>query len=441
MSAPSLGSSIDPSARAAILAAVDVNFDRQVRFTQEMVRCPSVRGQEHTVQDLMADAMARRGLAVDHWKVEVADIKDLPGFAPVVDATYENAFNVVGTWRPRIRKGRSLIFNGHIDVVPTGDPARWTRPPFEPWIEGKWMYGRGAGDMKSGLAGALFAFDAVREAGFAPCAPIHFQSVVEEECTGNGTLACLQRGYRADCAFVPEPLEPRLMRAEVGLIWFRVHVEGDPQHASAGFASAGANAIEKALLIWPHVKALEAEWNARKVDHPHYRDHPHPIRVNLGEISGGEWTSSVPAAAVLNVRVGVLPGVALADIRAEMEARVRRAALSDSYLSNHPPRIEYHGHMAEGYVLENAEEAEAALARAHGAVFDAPLESVVTSAATDARFFGLYQGTPGLVYGPVCERPHGIDERVDLDSVRAVTKTMALFIAEWCGLEPERDAS
>ena len=144
---------LDKDIAAAIIAAVDAGFEAQIRFTQDMVRCPSVRGQEHTVQDLMADAMARRGLSVDHWKVKVDDIKDLPGFAPVVDATYENAYNVVGTYRPAHRHGRSLIFNGHIDVVPTGDWDRWTTPPFEPRIDGKWMYGRGAGDMKSGLAG------------------------------------------------------------------------------------------------------------------------------------------------------------------------------------------------------------------------------------------------------------------------------------------------
>jgi acetylornithine deacetylase len=91
--------------------------------------------------------------------------------------------------------------------------------------------------------------------------------------------------------------------------------------------------------------------------------------------------------------------------------------------------------MAEGYVLENAELPERVLADCHQAVFESPLEEEITSAATDARFYGLYQNTPGIVYGPICERPHGIDERVDLDSVRAVTKTMALFIAEWCGIE------
>lgn len=426
---------LDKDVVTAITDAVDRGFEEQIRFTQEMVRCPSVRGYEHTVQDLMADAMAKRGLAVDHWKVRVEDIEDMPGYAPVVDATYENAYNVVGTYRPTSRKGRSLIFNGHIDVVPTGDWGRWTTPPFEPRIDGKWMYGRGAGDMKSGLAGTLFAFDAVRAAGFTPTAPIHFQSVVEEECTGNGTLACLQRGYRADCAFVPEPLEPKLMRAEVGLIWFRVHVEGDPQHASAGFNNVGENAIEKALQLWPAIKKLEDVWNARKVHHPVYRNHPHPIRVNLGEITGGEWTSSVPAKAVLNVRVGILPGDDLADIRAEIEDCVRKAALGDPFLSNNQPRIQYHGHMAEGFVLENAAVPEAVLGDSHRSVFGKTLEEAVTSGATDGRFFALYQDTPTLVYGPICERPHGIDERVDLESVRDVTKTMALFLAEWCGVE------
>lgn len=429
---------LDPGAEAAILAAVDANFDAQIRLTQDLVRAPSVRGQEHTAQDVMEAAMAARGLDVDRWKIKVEDIAGMPGFSPVVDADYANAWNVVGAHRPAKRApgGRSLIFNGHVDVVPTGPVERWTTPPFEPRLDGKWMYGRGAGDMKSGLVGTLFALDALKSAGFAPGAPVFFQSVVEEECTGNGTLACLQRGYRADCAFVPEPLGPKLMRAEVGLIWFRVIVDGDPQHASGGFNQTGANAIEKALTLWPPIKALEAEWNARKGDHPEYADHPHPIRVNIGEIDGGEWTSSVAATSVLSIRVGVFPGVNLADIRAEIEARVAEAALADPYLSNRPPRIEYHGHMTEGYVLENAALPEAVLAAAHTGAHGTPLEEEATSAATDARFFGLYQGTPGLVYGPVCERPHGIDERVDLDSVRDATKTMALFMARWCGLVP-----
>ncbi|TIW77185.1 MAG: M20/M25/M40 family metallo-hydrolase, partial [Mesorhizobium sp.] len=106
------------------------------------------------------------------------------------------------------------------------------------------------------------------------------------------------------------------------------------------------------------------------------------------------------------------------------------------FLANRPPRMTYNGFMAEGYVLEGADEMEAVLRRSHTAVWGEPLTEHVTSATTDARFFGLYADTPAIVYGPICRMPHGYDEAVDLDSVRKVTQTIALFIADWCGLEP-----
>lgn len=433
--------SLSESIREEIVAEVEKNFSSQVSFTAEMVRFPSTRGNEASMQDFMAEAFRARGLDVDHWKIDVDDIKHLPGFAPVVDADYAQAYNVVGSYRPNKVNGRSLILNGHIDVVPPGDASRWTKNPFEPWIQNGRMYGRGAGDMKAGLAAALFAFDAIRNAGFKVAAPLHIQSVVEEECTGNGTLACLQRGYRADCALVPEPFGPKLMRAEVGLLWVRVRVQGDPQHASAGFNNTGANAIEKAIHIWPYIKRLEAEWNARKTSHPVYRNHPHPIRVNLGKISGGDWVSSVPALAQIEIRIGKLPHESLADIRDQIVARIGEACADDPYLAEHPPEITFHGHMAEGFVLEGAEEAEEALGSAHQSIFAKPLEDLVTSAVTDARFFSLYQNIPGLVYGPICGLPHGIDEYVELESVKDVTKVIALFIAEWCGVILAEDAA
>ena len=157
--------------------------------------------------------------------------------------------NVVATHRPRQVTGRSLILNGHIDVVPTGPRSGWSRDPYEPAVIDGWMYGRGVADMKAGLSANLYALLALRALGMQPAAPVYLQSVVEEECTGNGALACLQRGYRADAAFITEPLEPKLMRAQVGPIWFQVQVTGDPQHASGGFHEAGANAIEKAYVL------------------------------------------------------------------------------------------------------------------------------------------------------------------------------------------------
>ncbi len=424
--------------RDAIVAAVDALFDEQLAFLADLVRVPSQRGQEEKAQRFMADAFVAEGYAVDTWRIDPEDIRDLPGFSPV-SISYADSFNVVATHTPRRQYGRSLILNGHIDVVPTGPEERWTRDPYDPHIEDGWMFGRGAGDMKAGLSANLFALKALRRAGYQPAATVHLQSVVEEECTGNGALSCLQRGYRAEAVLIPEPLEPKILRAQAGPIWFQVEVDGTPQHASGAF-TFGANAIEKALPLVAALKDFEVVRNAQKVHSPHFCNHPHPIRFNLGKIQGGEWVSSEPARCTFEMRVAVYPGEKLDDACAEIERCIEDAALRDPYLKDHLPTVRYHGFLAEGYVLENAEDVEAVLRQSHETAWQEPLTEHVTSATTDARFFGLYAGIPSIVYGPVATRPHGFDEAVDLESLRKVTKTYALFVAGWCGLEPVDEA-
>jgi acetylornithine deacetylase len=309
----------------------------------------------------------------------------------------------------------------------------WTTPPFEPRIEGGWLYGRGGGDMKAGVIACLAALDALKRAGYRPAADLHVQSVVEEECTGNGALACLQRGYRAEAVLIPEPLWNRLIRAQVGVLWFQVHVRGIPVHVRE--TSAGANAIEASYGIMQALHGLEERWNARRKDHPPFDTVEHPINLNVGRIAGGDWPSSVPAWCTFDVRVAIYPGQDIAGAKREIEAVIRDAASRNRFLANHPPDIVYHGFEAEGYVLTGAEAQVATLEHAHRAAFGTELKEVATTATTDARFFGLYAATPALVYGPNADSIHGFDERVELDSVRRCTQAMALFIAEWCGLE------
>jgi acetylornithine deacetylase len=425
---------IDESVCSDILRAVDRQFDEQVDFLAGLVRIPSQRGHESAAQDAMASAYASLDYSVDRWEIDLESIRHLPGFSPVV-APYENAVNVVATHRARESVGRSLILNGHIDVVPTGPLSGWSRDPYDPAIIDGWMHGRGAGDMKAGLTANLYALLALRKIGAQPAANVFLQSVVEEECTGNGALACVQRGYRADAAFIPEPLEPKLMRAQVGPLWFQVQVSGDPQHASGGFNEAGANAIEKAMILIAALKRLEIVRNEQKHQHEHFKDHAHPIRFNLGKIAGGDWASSVPAWCHFDMRVAVYPGESLPTARREIEECIARAAAADPYLRNHLPKVIYNGFMAEGYVLADAPELESALRTSHERVWGEALREHSTAAASDARYFGLYQSTPTLVYGPSCRRPHGFDEAVDLESLRKVTQTMALFVAQWCRLE------
>ncbi|MGB8621631.1 MAG: ArgE/DapE family deacylase [Paracoccaceae bacterium] len=416
-----------------ILAAVADGFDEQVAFLRDLAGCASLREQEASAQDMMAAAFKARGYATDRFEIDVPGLREHPGFSPAT-VDYSDMRNVVATHTPRNAAGRSLILNGHVDVVPQGPEALWSSPPFAPRIEGEWMYGRGAGDMKAGLVANLFALDALRRAGVQPAAQVHLQSVVEEECTGNGALACLVRGYDAEAALIPEPFGETLVRANVGTLWFRVRIAGHPVHVVE--AGAGGNAIEAAFRLMQELRRLEEEWNARKAGRAHFDALEHPINLNFGRIQGGDWASSVPAWCDFDCRIAIFPGEHAADAAREIEERIAAFAATDPVLSRQTPQVEWNGFFAEGYVLEEGSDAEQALARAHRAATDAPLTASVQPCYLDARVFALYQHIPCLVYGPLAENIHGFDERVNLPSVKRVTGAIALFVADWCGLEP-----
>jgi acetylornithine deacetylase len=422
---------LEPALAQKIIDAVDRGFEAQIRLTEAVVALPSLRGQEATAQDFMADQYRRRGLDVDQWRINVADIEHRPGFSPVA-VSYDNAFNVVGTHRPKNVSGRSLILNGHIDVVPTGPLDLWSRPPFTPWRDGDWLYGRGAGDMKAGLIGALAALDALAAIDLQPAANVYFQSVTEEECTGNGALACLARGYRADAAVIPEPSNDALSVGQLGVMWFQVKLRGRPAHV--GWAGTGANAIEASFPIIAALHELEAKWNSER--HQNWGEHPHPINFVVSKIEGGDWTSSVPAWCTFDMRISFYPGMQLDQVRRDVEAVIRQAAQGNNFLANNPPEVVYHGFQAEPYIVTGGEAAQATLRQSHRRVTGEELKSISLTATTDARFFGLYAGIPALVYGPIAGDIHGFDERVSLTSIRNVTRTIALFMAQWCGVQP-----
>lgn len=429
---------MDETQQTEILKAVDALFDDQTEFLVELIRHPSTRGNEQSAQDFIAAELQARKLSVDRWNVEVEDIAHLPGFSPVI-GNYDDAVNVVGSHHSRLKTGRSLILNGHVDVVPVGPLDMWDTPPFEPRIDDGWMYGRGAGDMKAGLAANLFALDALRALGFAPAADVHYQSVVEEECTGNGALACLQRGYKADAVLIPEPFAEELVVAQLGVLWFQVHLKGIPVHVA--YAGSGSNAIEASIPLIAALHDMEERWNASSRRHGEYGHVHHPLNLNIGKIEGGDWTSSVPAWCVFDVRMGLFPGQDIDVAKREIEAVLIEAAQSSDFLRNNQPEIIYHGFVAEGYALAEhktamADQAIATLEDAHHLVTGNDLNKIAITATTDARFFGLYANTPALVYGSKAEAIHGFNERVELNSMRRLTQATAVFIANWCGLEP-----
>src|SRR3954466_13839949 len=246
ISMPDWSCRMNAETQQRILDAVDAGFEAQLATTRDLVAIPSTRGAEGPCQDMIGDLLRVRGYEVDDWHINVDDLKDLRGFGPI-EHDFSKARTVVGTYRPKTEAGKSLTPQAHCAVVPAAPLELWDPPPFSPVIKDGKMFGRGACDMKSGTIAALSALDAIKAAGLRPTARIHFQSVIEEESTGVGALSTLQRGYRADACFIPEPTSGQMVRSQVGVIWFRLKVRGHPVHVFE--AGAGSNAITAAFHL------------------------------------------------------------------------------------------------------------------------------------------------------------------------------------------------
>jgi acetylornithine deacetylase len=361
----------------------------------------------------------------------------LPGYSPV-DWSYEGRPNAVGVFDPGENKGRSLILNGHVDVVSPAPSALWSSPPFDPRVveneeDGEtWMYGRGAGDMKGGSTCFLWALAALRDLGFEPASKVIVQSPIEEECTGNGALALCANGYTADAALIPEPFNETILRRQVGVMWFQVRILGKTTHVLG--AGRGVNAIEKSWVVIQALRRLEEEINAPKNIPPDFAHVAHPINLNVGIIDGGDWASTVAGECVTRFRLGLFPGEKLEDLRARIEKCVADAAAADAWLKDFPPTVEYVGFQAEGCDFDIDSDFGRTLRAAHCEWRGGEPAILDATCTTDVRFFNLYQGIPSTCYGPKAVNIHGVDEKVSIDSMQRVAEVMASFIAQWCGL-------
>ncbi|NPU64461.1 ArgE/DapE family deacylase [Bradyrhizobium sp. 83012] len=416
-----------------LAAAVDANFKQQVGFLQKLVQFRSLRGEEAPVQDWLAKEFEARGYKVDRFSLADVDLMRHPKAAPMDTIALDGSQQVVATLDGQ-GKGRSLILQGHIDVVPEGPTDLWSDAPYDAIVRDGWMIGRGAQDMKAGVSAMIFALDAIKAAGFVPDGRIHLETVTEEESTGNGALSTLMRGYMADACLIPEPTGHTLTRAQVGAIWFRLRVRGTPVHVA--YAETGTNAILSAMHLIRAFQEHTSEINARATSNAWFSGVKNPIKFNVGIIKGGDWASSTPAWCDLDCRLGVLPGETPAQAMAGIEQCLAKAQATDSFLSENPVELVWSGFQADPAVCEPGSAAEAALAEVHARVFEKPLDVRLSTAVNDTRYYAIDYGIPALCYGPYGIGPHAFDERVDLDSVRKTTLSIAMFVAQWCGLRP-----
>ncbi len=414
---------------ADIWEAVDAQTEWMVDTLARLVRAPTVLGNEEPGQVVMRQAYRELGLEPRDLPLDAAALRADPRHSPF-SWDVAGKRNVVATWAAGGEGGRSLILNGHVDVVPPAAPELWTTPPYEPRRDGDWLFGRGGGDMKAGLVVIAGAVRALRGLGVAPRAPIELQSVVEEECTGHGALQCVLSGPPADACVITEPHPDHITVAQVGVLWFHVDILGRPAHAASADA-LGFNAIDAAATVTRALRALEAELNAVKP--PPYEHFAHPINLNVGTIRGGDWTSTVAAQCTVSYRLAQYPGQRPADLRLRVERAIAAAAAEDPFLAENPPRIRYDGFACEGFSLSPSEPVATTLAAAYGRRTGVTAPLWATTATTDARHF-VSHGIPAVCFGPRAEEVHGIDERVSITSIVQSAQILAAFIQDWCGL-------
>ena len=403
--------------------------DEIARTLSELVRIPSITGQEGEAQKYMHRLYSDLGLKVtsrdaDHGKISRHKAYVKSSF------DYSGRPNIVGVLEGK-PSAKSLVLNGHIDVVSPEPVAEWEFSPWEGRAVGNKLYGRGACDMKAGLIANCYALKALLENGFKPEGTIILQSVIEEELmAGGGTLACLLDGFTADGLVIPEP-NMKITIAHPGVMFFKVKVIGKSAHA--GVAHTGVNAIGKMNIVYDALLKLD-ERRAQENRHPLFEKHAgRSCHLNIGTYRAGDWVSTVPGWAEIECRMSHLPAEDTDKVRQQVQQAAKKAAEGDEWLRQHPPEVVWH----ERQVIPWEQDPNDPLVLAFKSSADSTLQSnfdiIGATWGLDTRLAPFFH-MPALTFGPNGGNIHGVNEYVDIDSLLDCTKVLAAFIIDWCGV-------
>lgn len=403
-----------------VLDALDE--DALVASLADLVRVPSVTGSaaESEGQHLLAGWFERAGLEVDLWSEDLPALLADPGF-PGLEAPRSEAWGLVGTTPGTGVPG--LVLNGHVDVVPVGDPGAWRDDPFAAVVRDGRLHGRGACDMKAGLVANLAVAAALHRSGARLERRLAVHSVVGEEDGGLGAFATLRRGHTGDAVVITEPTGGRLLTANAGALTFRLEVGGLAAHGSTRLE--GVSALDTFGVVHDALRRLEAERN-RDAD-PLFAGSRLPYALSVGTVRAGDWASSVPDLLVAEGRYGVALGEDPQAARDAFERCVAEAAAGDPWLREHPPVVTWPGgafasgrlpagHPLADEVASAAETVGAARPVAGGAPY-----------GSDLRLYAA-AGVPTLQYGPGDVRlAHSPRESVDLGELVEVTRALCVL--------------
>ncbi|GAA1878140.1 ArgE/DapE family deacylase [Lapillicoccus jejuensis] len=419
------------TAETRVLQAID--DEMLVSQLVELVRVPSVTGTdaESELQHWHATQLGRLGYDVDLWPLDLDQLAADPGF-PGTEAPRTEGYGVVATTGPSGPDAPpALVLQGHVDVVPTGDLDRWEdRDPWSGTIRAGRVHGRGACDMKAGVAANLAVARAISTSGVRLERAFGVHVVVGEEDGGLGAFATVRRGHVADAAVITEPTSGRVVVANAGALTFALRVPGRAAHGST--RREGRSAFEAFLPVHAALGELERERNI-DVD-PLYGDLTLPYPISVGIVRAGDWASSVPDLLVAEGRLGVRLGEPVEQARAALVHAVAEVCARDPWLRDHPVDVSWPGgQFASGRI----DPGHPLVADVTGAVAAVEGRAVSLGAApygSDLRLYADEGGVPTLHYGPGDVRfAHAPREQVDIEELLRVTRSLAVLVARRCG--------
>ena len=402
--------------------------DEIISFIQALVQSPSLANDEESVQKIIQSKLESLGLETKKVIVQFESIKNHPafcddGFSP------DSRVNVIGQWKNG-DAAKSLILNGHVDVVPTGPETLWNESPWSGSVRDNRIYGRGSCDMKAGLASGIFAIQVLQAIGFKPKGNVMVQSVVGEESGGCGTLTNIVKGYSGDAAVILEPTSLKVCPIQSGALTFRLKIPGQATHAAMRWD--GISAIEKYNLIHQSIIELEKERH-QSFNVKYYKLSDRVAPINIGTIKGGEWHSTVPESVMVEGRLGVFPGESALDARNAFENHLKKVANSDVWLKENPPILEwFEGQFESGQTNVNHSIIRA-LKHAYKNVNNnsAILEGVTYG--SDLRLFTNHADIPAVLFGPGDVRlAHSANEYIEIEEVLTCVKIITNLIIKWC---------
>lgn len=420
-----------------VLDAIDEQ--ETVRHLVDLIHTPSVTGTdaESELQHAMADELAQLGCDVDVWRLDLDALAADPDH-PGTEAPRSEGWGVVGVLRPTRGADTgpadipALVLQGHSDVVPTGDLDRWVdQDPWSGVVRDGAVHGRGACDMKAGVAANLAVLRAIIRSGVELHRPLALHHVISEEDGGLGAFATLRRGHTGEVAVITEPTSGRVVVANAGALTFEIRVTGRAAHGSARLS--GVSAFEAFLPIHAALQDLERRRNA--APDPLFDGVPLPYAISVGRIRAGDWSSSVPDLLVAEGRYGVRLGEYLDEARRELETSVAYACSVDPWLRDHPAEIAWTGgQFAPGGIDREHAFVEEVVA-AVGSVTGRRPDLGAAPYGSDLRLYAGVGGIPTLHYGPGDVRmAHAPREHVDIAELLEVTRALAaLTVRRVCG--------